>query len=361
MSLRRIEAIDISRGMAMLLVLLSHSCFVLTTGPGLFPPLYFPLRILSRPSTPAFLIISGLVVSYIYHSSDPEEFKRLRGKITKRALALLTIVHLLMSANLWARTGDWSYLIRSLQITDIIGLGLITYIWVQDKVEIRYYQAIIMFLVSGILVRIWMPDDIVGSVIKQVLFGPSRNMETYVAGNTYTVIPLLAIYHCGAVLGKDFTKAVRSGEIERFSKRLFYGGWGVIAAGIIIYIAGQNLLEALHIRGWTSFFSGIRKYPPSIPYPLIYGGASCLMIAALLWYGERYGNFGIFGRIFTVFGLASLISFVVQHWIHFYLVKAIGLKQPIIGLPWFLFFFVTSFIVWCFAFLWFKFVLKREF
>ncbi|MBD3233584.1 MAG: DUF1624 domain-containing protein [candidate division Zixibacteria bacterium] len=361
MSLRRIEAIDISRGMAMLLVLLSHSCFALTAVRGQFPELYFPLRILSRPSTPAFLIISGMVVSYIYHSSDPEEFKRLRGKITKRAVVLLTIVHLLMSANLWAKTGDWSYLIRSLQITDIIGLGLITYIWVQDIVEVRYYQAIIMFLVSGILVRIWMPDDIIGSVVKQVFFGPSRNMETYVAGNTYTVVPLLAIYHCGVVLGKDFVRAVRSDKIEEFSKRLFYGGWGVIAAGAFVYIAGQKLLAVFQIRGWTSFFSGIRKYPPSIPYPLLYGGASCLMIAVLLWYGERYGNFGIFGRIFRVFGLASLVSFVVQHWIHFYLVSAVGLPMPLLGIRWFLFFFVTSFIVWCFAFLWFKFVLKREF
>ena len=91
--LRRLQFIDASRGLAMLFVFVSHFAY------GFFDAelggARETLTAMGMVASPAFVILSGLMLGFVYRSA-PSRFGDLRRKFIDRGLFLLTIGHVLI-------------------------------------------------------------------------------------------------------------------------------------------------------------------------------------------------------------------------------------------------------------------------
>ena len=90
----RLPALDVARGLAMVLVCLSHFVWSATQTVG-DTRTFDLLTKLSMIATPTFLLVSGITLGYL-HGLRGDGYRRLATKLPERGLLLLSVVHLLM-------------------------------------------------------------------------------------------------------------------------------------------------------------------------------------------------------------------------------------------------------------------------
>ncbi|MCP4632813.1 MAG: DUF1624 domain-containing protein [candidate division Zixibacteria bacterium] len=359
----RISAVDIGRGIAMVLVILVHTTWSLVKDPsGNLSRSDIPIVWLSQLATPAFLLISGMMLGYLFYSSDKSRFQRLELKLIKRALILLTFIHIFMNSG-WAIYNSKPIMILTVfGITDVIGITLLIYLYFIKRISIKLYPAVIAFIAAWFFARSWFPDGYTMMIIKQLFLGPSADQPLHLH-SSFALIPLTCIFHIGVVFGKKLSVAVMRGQLNNVKRMFLKAGIMMIIAAILLHQAGKFLFPKLILLGkdWENALYLFQKYPPSISYVLFYGGFSILLINFLLWYGKKFNGYGLWGRIFRVFGRTSLFTFAIQMHITMTIPYLLGFSSSLNRTEWFASFIVSLSIIWFCSFLWMKYYMKIPF
>ena len=171
MKAERIHAIDAARGTAMLFVFLSHFGWVYFSQNGASAYLRVS-ALVGQVASPAFMIISGMMLGYLYRTSGGD-FAGIRAKLIDRALFLLTIgrvfiliAHIPAAGGLWAAL-HWGFMTDAIAFSLIAGSILITLLEPKERILL----AVGTFAVSSWLTVSWHPHSKLLWVVQETLFG----------------------------------------------------------------------------------------------------------------------------------------------------------------------------------------------
>src|SRR5215831_781836 len=184
--------LDVSRGTAMLFVLLSHFSFTyFPTQSDLTPT---TLRLIGMIASPTFMIINGVLVGFLCQVRR-DGFERLRMAFVDRGILLLTVGHVLILGShvLW-------YTTRFLSITDTVGICMIVGPWLASTVNPRnrLIMGLFLYALSWVATESWHPQSMLLKGIQETAFG-SFNAVIY--RYAFPVLPWFGLDLASSVLG----------------------------------------------------------------------------------------------------------------------------------------------------------------
>jgi uncharacterized membrane protein len=333
---RRLYALDVARGAAMLFVCLSHfgGTFLNPGKNADISPLLARIGGLatriSMIATPSFMVVSGCVIGCLY-TLDPERMPALRRKLLDRGLFLLLVGHTLQ-APAYASSGHLGVELRVSYITDVIAIAIIigpTLVSRTSQLTRMSIGALLLVLSWGI--DGWGPRSAVGIFFDRYAFGVAPVGEF--AG--FPVVPWLGVYLLATVLGERIGRSAQSGgrEIEHLLARIggVLVGCGILAGLVIALIAVRqprwsSTLPAHHAL-LHAFTGTLKKYPPGPVYLAIYAGAALLLIAtAFVIVGDS--RCSAVTRHLAALGRASFFIFVLQAYVYYVALPSIHIPYP---------------------------------
>ncbi|MBD3170197.1 MAG: DUF1624 domain-containing protein [candidate division Zixibacteria bacterium] len=359
----RLQAIDVGRGIAMTLVILVHTTWSLVRdSAGNIERMYMPIVWISQMATPAFLLISGMMLGYLYHCSDEFKFAAIKQKLTKRAIILITFIHIVLNASWAIHEGSFWMIITALAITDIIGLTILFYIFLIQRRNLTMTSAVIVFVASWLAARLWLPQAEFWLIVKQVLFGPSYRQDIIIH-SSFALLPLACIYHAGVVLGGKLARGVLLDRTIELARE--YASYGIIlvVSAVSLHQLGKFVFPLVGLTGldWEGALYLFQKYPPSISFALFYSGATLILIALLLAVEKWKGGLGVLGDFFRVFGRTSLFTFAIQAHITLTIPSLLGIYASLHFSQWLMLFISTFSAIWILSYLWMRYKLKVKF
>lgn len=302
---RRIESIDILRGVAMVIMALDHvrdyfhygSFFVNPTDLETTTPFLFFTRFITHNCAPAFIFLAG-TSAFLYGSkkSKPE----LSRFLLSRGIWLV-FLEIVVNNLIW--TFDITYSHQIFQVIWAIGLSMIalSFMIYLPKKALLVIGIILIAghnLLDGIIMDGNGPGSILWYVLHQrtrVLFGPDHLVTI-----AYPVIPWIGLM----ILGYCFGTFYKRGFDTRLRKKWLLGlGFGAI--GLFYILRGINGYGDLHpwsgqkdiVYTILSFFN-VTKYPPSLDYILITIGPALLFLYAIEPVKNKFTDFFlVFGRV----------------------------------------------------------------
>ena len=320
------------------------------------------LTAIGMVASPAFVIVSGLMLGFVYRSSR-SRFMDLRSTFIDRGLFLLTIGHLLiLGAHLPLGRGlMWGF------ITDTIGASMIAGVLLIDKIApaARLVVSAGLYAGSWLMALFWQPEGIVLQALRDSLTGTAfQSMFVY----NFPVLPWFSLYLAATVLGEKLAVAKADGAGSAASHNVL-GRLGIatilsglVGVGLSIALLfggpGSRALEEARLRGgivgeaivaaealaqphpmdpWLELSSPFQKRPPSPVYFAFFGGTS-LALLYLCRGAERRGWLSRLIRILARSGRASLFVFVAQYYVFFAVLRSVKLPTtiwwpvPLIGL-----------------------------
>lgn len=302
---KRIESIDILRGLVMVIMALDHvrdyfhfgSVYTDPTDLDTTTSILFFTRFITHYCAPVFVFLAG-TSAFLYGSkkSKPDLFKFLftRG---------LWLILLEMVVNNFIWTFDATYSFHIFQVIWAIGLSMI-------------FLSFLIFLPKKLLLFIGillvtghnMLDSIVmeGASFQAILWYILHQDKLLVLGQNsiiffhYPVIPWIGVMTLGYVFGSFYKKGY---DAKRRKKWLLQLGLGLVA--LFFIMRGINLYGDL--TPWSaqdtttktilSFFN-VTKYPPSLLFVCITIGPALLFLAAVESVKNRITDFFlVFGRV----------------------------------------------------------------
>jgi len=299
---RRTLSIDVTRGIAMLLVCLSH-----------FGLMYFGrahaalgetvMRAITWPASPTFIVLSGVLLGYLFQERGPT-FSRLGMKLIDRGLFLLIPADAVIRlAHHWvnAELGPGSLWIF---ITDAIGVCLVVGPLLIERVDAvrRVALGAALLAISWWVYLVWKPTSATHQLVELVLFGGYRK------GAVFPILPWLGAYLIATPLGAQFSIWNRQ---RRLVARLLICSIACTTLGVTAHLFLRRVAH-----GVAPLFSAGQKYPPSPAYFLTAGGIGLGLLALSEWADQR----DMVPRLLAAFALvgrSSLIVFVVQYVVYY--------------------------------------------
>jgi uncharacterized membrane protein len=307
---RRSQFIDASRGLAMLLVFLSH--FAITYLGVLTDPR--PGRIaslLARPATPTFVLLSGLLIGFL-SVERPDSFPTLIVKLVDRGLFLLIPAHAIIALAHLVMFGH----ARFIFITDAIGVSIMIGPWMVARFS-SGSRALLGFALVAVTWRFhltWNPSTAAGRWIHAALVGDDPFKYGWL---TFPFLPWLGVYLLATPLGEALGKWKRSGN--GFALRLTMISVASMGVGLALYLIGRRCDPEIR-----SLFSVNQKYPPSPPYVLCWGGLGLAVMTFFAWLEERRRASALLSAL-ALLGRSSLVAFVVQYFVYYVVVSSLHL------------------------------------
>jgi uncharacterized membrane protein len=315
---KRVLAIDILRGIVMVIMALDHTR-------DFFSDFKFEPTDLRHAGTIMFLTrwITHFCAPVFVFLSGTSAFLSLGRGLAKKdaALKLLTrglwliVLELTLVREGW--TFDFNYSLVFLQVIWAIGCSMIALsalIFLPQSIVLAF--GLLMIFGHNMLDNIH-PAPGAAGVLWQVLHVQSPVL--YGRGNTimifYPLIPwigVMAVGYCfGSIIRKD----------ERQRDRLLYG-IGISAIVLFIVLRWLNVYgdpapwkEQGVFRRTVLSFINCTKYPPSLLYLLMTLGPAIVLMPFL----EKLG--GVVARVFTVYGRVPLFYYII----HLYLIHTMAL------------------------------------
>jgi hypothetical protein len=277
------------------------------------------LMLVSMIASPTFMLVSGITLGYARHF-DGAAYARFVDKLRARGIVLLTIVHLLMIPGFHFVMREPGGAYRTLAITDTIGVCLLLGPWIVERSDVRRRLAIAAALFAAAWAMASLPSDhwpTASRIVAGALFGSLANGWWLF---NFPVVPWLAAYLLGTVIGVDVARAVLSGSraltrcLLRWAARLAVtaGALGAVLGVAARRLSGHPALGAVARQLASPFV----KLPPSPVYLLAYGAAGLAMMAVISVAIERRWLAWPTARLAEV-GQSSLIVFVVQSFLYY--------------------------------------------
>ena len=341
---RRLVSIDAARGVAMLLVCLSHfSMMYWREAEGSAASISIWLTAVAMIATPTFLLISGTMLGFFHHTKG-SDFTRVRVSLVDRGLFMLTVGHVLITVAHIPRMpqGGWSHFIF---VTDAIAFSIILGPVFIGALAARHRLILggAMYALSWVITLAWSPDALFLQRLKDALVGSYQaDASTF----SFPMLPWFGVYLVGSALGERLGQLYVAGDERRFGRLAMKVGGAAVLVGGALKLAYWGLKPdllafadgPLHLI--YSLTSPWQKHPPGPVYVLLCGGTGLLMLS-LIWSAERTGRFTRLLRLTSLWGRTSLFIFVLQYYVY-YVVFFYWRPEPS---PWWPLHFVASLAV----------------
>ncbi len=319
---KRIESIDIVRGIVMVIMALDHTRDFFHSAANVDDPLnlatttpilYFT-RWITHFCAPVFVFLSG---ASIYLQSLRKTKQQLSAFLIKRGLWLIFIELFIISLS-W--TFDPFYHIFPLQVIWAIGISMVI-LGIIVRLPYRFVLILGLIIVLGHnLLDIpesepgfkagFMWDLLHHGFFKLYEFAPNHFIMMIYPFVAWTGLMMMG-YCAGIFFSDKFSEAQRG-------KILLRTGFGLIAFFIVmrfINIYGDPLHWKQQKDGLTTFlsFMNVQKYPPSLLYMSITIGPALVLLSLI----EKVKN--AFTRIMGVYGRTAFFYYIL----HFYLIHTL--------------------------------------
>ena len=316
----RLANLDAARGMAMVLVCLSHFTQVyLGPGSGSSINNLDYLYAVGMIASPTFVAISGTVLGLLYVVRR-ESFDSLRVKLLDRSLFLLTVAHVLIACS---RLDYQMHPIDALKMTfmtDTIGICVIggVFLITRTSKTIRCVLGVFCFSLAWRLLYLWTPYATMVELTKEVLIGSaSRHVLAY----TVPILPWFGVYIAATVLGEYVGQFYRQANQQAVERVLLVSGGIAAGASLVLRVAGWYVdarvaSEPKAQTYWSLFFSPWSKVPPGPAYVLFFGGLGLILIWAVTAMSHRRYLPWALSQLATL-GRCSLAVFMIQFYVYF--------------------------------------------
>lgn len=278
---QRLFALDAARGIAMLLVCVSHFLDIYALGDISSSSTFAGALILvCRAATPTIVLISGVLLGYQVEARG-DQFAAFRTHLLDRALFLLTIGHILIGISFAARF-SLSRAMTQGYITDTLAFCVMIGVFMVPGTRPRYrlLGGICLYLGSWCAWQFWNPEDPLLQLIKSSAVGPMSDGRMVFL---FPLLPWLGVYVVGSAVG-GWLKRVSSKGMRLVSQRLLRISLVMIACALAIK-AGFILLTYAGVvpleSGWYQYVSPYQKYPPGPLYLLLFGGTALFLLSVL--------------------------------------------------------------------------------
>lgn len=313
----RIEAIDLARGFAIALMILSHGIsgmLGITDVPGWG---MVPVHLITKFSSSLFILVFGiaLAVAFVPHA-DSEGWARRRNRLWLRALIVLfwykvlTVVEMAplfgpeetLDALLYRRFPIWVEILGFYAIA-LLWVPLILPIWRRAPLWMRVASPILLAVTAYLLGRYFHFWDI--EPLQAILV---EHGDHYTWGQL-TRGPLVLV---GLLIGEAILRCYWQTQ-WRYRLVISLLGAGLVLLAAFLVLAGEDWFTALmavaHNEG---------KHPPELMFMLFSVGGALALLALCLWGGERLAGWL---RPITVIGSDALKAFVFHIVVIFLLLR----------------------------------------
>jgi uncharacterized membrane protein len=308
----RLQGIDAARGIAMILVCVSHVRGYLAESA---PQLEFVLTSISRLATPTFLLLSGFVAAYVLASGRPQ----VRITLFDRGLFVLLIGHFLLNLEDLRHIGATEWIVGRVTITDAIGICLMSAVVLyRARAAVLGTLGVSLALVSWPVAMTLEVESTLGRHIATALFNLDSEASAFIDA---AIVPYLGVFLIGMALSKRSSEELGNGRLDRIARRLAIYGFvavGLVLLGVLSWFAfksaGLTPTDPATERFVRLALDPRSKLPPSPGYLLFYGGGGLMITTLCLLQRPRLLMSPIVNWASTI-GRASLMCFVVQDWL----------------------------------------------
>jgi uncharacterized membrane protein len=316
----RIVPIDATRGTAMLLVFLSHFAdqYLLRNNATLS---YTILRQISKAATPTFMIISGIMLGYLYHIHK-NNYAPVQSKLRDRGLFMLIIGHPIISIAHIPLTGSFFIASTHLFITDTIAVCILLgpFLIKRWSPLCRAAIGLGIYFAGWIAAFVHYPDTLVWSIARSIFCGSEMWIMNNYLRYTFPIIPWFGIYFACSCLGEKIAELRSDGKLEK-------------CAPLIGRLALLSLIVSLFaMAAWRSgkvpwlfhfpYFPALqgssffKKLPPG-PFFILFYGAIGLLILYGLFKMPNTRLWRMYAAIASLLGRTSLFVFIVQYFVYY--------------------------------------------
>lgn len=336
----RMMGIDAARGIAMMLVCVSH---VRVHFADTAPSLYFILTSITRIATPTFLLLSGFVAAYVLANGR----SNIRITLFDRGLFVLFVGHFLLDLADLRSVGAAEWILGRVTVTDAIGICLMSAV-VLHRLPPKILGALgaALALLSWPIAMLFVPQSDIAGHLGAALFNLHSEANELVDA---AIVPYMAVFLIGMAISKRSIEIIKAGRLEALARRLAaYGGASIALVGLgilswmLLKSLGLTPTDATEAELIRQALDPRSKLPPSPAYLLFYGGAG-LLIAAFCLISKPRALVEPMVRWVATIGRASLMSFVVQDWL-LLLVPAIARFENVRSIPFWLAYLVV--VIW---------------
>ncbi len=302
---KRIESIDILRGIVMVIMALDHSREYFHFGGfvndptdlSTTTPLLFFTRFITHFCAPVFVFLAG-TSAYLYGKKTTTN--QLSRFLWTRGLWLIFLEVFVNSFFWWF---DIYFAFTNLQVLWAIGFSMIIMSFL-IKLNYNWLLAIgvvIVFghnLLDGIIAEGYSLPDIIWYIFHQQQFLPLSQSRAIMFN--YSVLPWAGVMILGYCFGKLYQREFNSKIRIKFLKQL---GLGSLVAFIIIRginVYGDLNPWSVQEESYFTFLSfiNVTKYPPSLSFILITLGPAMLILCWMDNIKNRFTDFLlVFGRV----------------------------------------------------------------
>jgi uncharacterized membrane protein len=283
-STRRLIALDVARGIALVFACTAHFPLMYFLGPHAQDnSLFLVLLTLTKVATPTFIFVSSIVLGYLC-SSPHKNGPQFRLRLFSRIAFLATVGHCLMAATL-KESQDFLTAMSRGYVTDTIAYCVIGSLLVLPyaKAATRMQMSVGLYLISFAGWALWHPDNSVLMLLRGIFFGPDATGATIFA---FPLLPWFAVYLGGTSVGewlsrfKGYTLALAGKKLAIRSGVVLCVA-GLMYGSLRVFLAGHHTAGLMdHIRVLVSPTS---KYPPGPGYLLVFGSMALLLIGGVIW------------------------------------------------------------------------------
>ncbi len=314
---RRIAALDVSRGVAMILIIALH--FGLTWMDKGSVYLAGAAQILLEFMGPSmFIVLSSISVIFtVKRKQDNSSERAIRSNIFMRGLTVITLGVLmnLVTLNLWG----WNILM-------LIGFGQIfTYYAQKISVKPRIVIGLIILIISEPLREaLWLykNTNVIFTILDLMISSPLPE---------YTLLPWLSICFLAPIIGEKFYEVLREGSEVAYRKlfqNLMISGAICVIFGIItglqlknttdvVYYEMYPYLKLLDIWNYQDIAPvlGLPKFllTATTPYIFYHLGMDLLFIGGVFYILDIKNIHNIFIKMLKFYGKASLNLFLIEY------------------------------------------------
>jgi uncharacterized membrane protein YeiB len=317
----RFRMLDYARGIALLLMLVSHA---LELFPGNLQgnewSLVSALLLFTKASTPLFVFVFGMTMAFVYYEQllTEEGFVRLKKRMRRRALlAFLSfefIVFVVETAQgtssvaivrrmAYLQPGNWAEVLNFYVVVLLVGPWVIRW-WRNEPPWVRILAIPVLFSVGTVLARFDVPANLF--VAKNILTGYPSTQTATAPLDSFPVLQLSAFYLIGLSIGEYLFKQLKSDDFGT----VFVVLGSAIPIGILAsyLVASDPILEYLRKMALDQY-----RFPPELAY-VLFGLASVLAITLLCLYQlqvRRSVSWPV--RAIELIGRHSLFTFNLQY------------------------------------------------
>ncbi len=336
---KRIESIDLLRGIVMVIMALDHVRDYFHAGNFLYSPddmtqtnaPVFFTRWLTHFCAPVFVFLAGTSAFLV---GERKTKKELSLFLLKRGLWLMLLELTVIS---FAWNFDPGFLFFRLQVIWVLGLGMVI-------MSLLIYLPPKLILVTGLIILFAhnLLDNIhaTGNSWRDILWGELHERKRFTIGGHiistgYPIIPWLGIMMLGYCFGGLYKKGMDAALRKKWLLIL-----GSAAIVLFLLLRGINIygdmkpweLQHSHVLTICSFLN-VTKYPPSLLYTLMTLGPALILLRLLEKPLNRMGT--MLARI----GRVPLFFYIL----HLFLIHLLAIGAVVwSGRPWTDMIFVTN-------------------